>query len=135
MEKLIDRRGSEMSMGQKQRAAVLRAIAHDPQVVLADEPTSNLGQEDADLTFALLRRWHGGELAADHRPADHPRTLIFVCHDLRTTLRYAGHVLVLGKDHRLADSFVVRDWRAHAPRVNALLGTDIPSHEVEDHSP
>jgi lipoprotein-releasing system ATP-binding protein len=46
---------SEMSGGELQRAAVGRAIARSPRVILADEPTGNLDRANADRVFLLLR--------------------------------------------------------------------------------
>ncbi|HET9793600.1 MAG TPA: ABC transporter ATP-binding protein [Thermoanaerobaculia bacterium] len=46
---------AEMSGGELQRAAVGRAIARSPRVILADEPTGNLDRANADRVFQLLR--------------------------------------------------------------------------------
>ena len=63
---------AELSGGEQQRVAVARAIASDPAIICADEPTGNLdeatGAEIADLIFAL-RRERGA-------------TLVLVTHDL-----------------------------------------------------
>ncbi len=71
---LSSRRGhypSQLSGGERQRVAVARALASDPAVVFADEPTGNLdaanGAAVADLLFRLTRERHA--------------TLILVTHD------------------------------------------------------
>jgi cell division transport system ATP-binding protein len=50
---------SELSAGEKQRAAIARAIVNRPAVVLADEPTGALERKSQDEILALLRRIHG----------------------------------------------------------------------------
>ncbi len=49
---------SELSAGEKQRAAIARAIVNRPAVLLADEPTGALEKRSADDVLALLRRIH-----------------------------------------------------------------------------
>ncbi|UJX45092.1 ABC transporter ATP-binding protein [Xanthobacter sp. YC-JY1] len=51
-----DNRATNMSGGQQQRVAVARALAMDPTLVLADEPTGNLDTASANAVFELMRQ-------------------------------------------------------------------------------
>jgi putative ABC transport system ATP-binding protein len=61
----------ELSAGEQQRVAVARALATNPEVLLADEPTSNLDRGTAETLLSCFREFHssGGTLVvATHDP-------------------------------------------------------------------
>src|SRR5438552_11007875 len=67
---------SQLSGGQQQRVAVARALAGDPSILLADEPTGNLDSTNGEAVMELLRDLHRGGA-----------TICMVTHDAR----YAQH--------------------------------------------
>ena len=73
---LSDRRSTfpdRLSGGEQQRIAILRALAHNPTLVLADEPTGNLdektGQMVIELLVSLTRQVNKTLIMATHNPA------------------------------------------------------------------
>ncbi len=90
MERHAHKLPSELSWGESQRIAVLRAIAHDPRVVLADEPTGSLDATNAARVLDVLQHWQSRS-AADHRN----RTLLLATHNVNEAFARCDHFLVL----------------------------------------
>lgn len=84
----------QLSGGQQQRVAVARAIAGDPAIILADEPTGNLDSKNAELVMTLLDKLH-------HEGA----TICMVTHDPRGAQRAERIIEVF-------DGRIISDTRA-----------------------
>ncbi len=74
---------SQLSGGQQQRVAVARALAGDPAILLADEPTGNLDSANGEAVMDLMRELHRGG-----------STICIVTHDPRYA-RYADRTIKL----------------------------------------
>ena len=72
-----DNLAGNMSGGQQQRVAVARALAMNPALLLADEPTGNLDTKSADGVFELLRRFN----------REHGTSVLFVAHNAALAAR------------------------------------------------
>jgi putative ABC transport system ATP-binding protein len=81
---------SQLSGGQQQRVAVARALAGDPLILLADEPTGNLDSTNGEAVMDLLRDLH-----------QQGSTICMVTHDPRFS-RYAQRTIQLF-DGRVVD--------------------------------
>jgi ABC-type lipoprotein export system ATPase subunit len=60
---------SELSIGERQRTALARALIHSPSLILADEPTGNLDSENTEIVISMLRKF-----------ADEGNSVIMVTH-------------------------------------------------------
>ncbi|MGE5841910.1 MAG: ABC transporter ATP-binding protein [Deltaproteobacteria bacterium] len=86
----VDHYPSQLSGGEMQRTAIIRALINEPVIILADEPTGNLDSENGQAVIELLaelnRRFGRTILLATHSTlADHCATLHFTLKDGRIT--------------------------------------------------
>ncbi|RDL47498.1 Lipoprotein-releasing system ATP-binding protein LolD [Ensifer sp. M14] len=68
----LDKRPDQLSGGQRQRVAVARALANDPPLILADEPTGSLDSQSSEQVFNILKRL----------VREQGKTVVAVTHDL-----------------------------------------------------
>jgi putative ABC transport system ATP-binding protein len=80
-----------LSGGQQQRCAIARALANDPPLLVADEPTGNLDSHTAEAVLSLLRQ-----------QADTGKTVVVVTHELDIA-RLADRVVTLADGRVVAD--------------------------------
>ncbi|MCD6069595.1 MAG: transporter ATP-binding protein [Microvirga sp.] len=96
----LDKRPDQLSGGQRQRVAVARALANDPRVVLADEPTGSLDSKSSEQVFQILQ-----DLVKKRG-----KTVIAVTHDMDIAARVDRRI-------HLVDGAVVSDERVAQPVV------------------
>src|SRR5262245_3839693 len=87
-----DKLPSALSGGQQQRAAIARALANDPSLIVADEPTGNLDSQTSDAVLQLF-----ADLAADGK------TVVMVTHERDVTI--VSRTIALA-DGQLVDNVV-----------------------------
>jgi lipoprotein-releasing system ATP-binding protein len=100
LEDQMHRRPDQISGGQRQRVAVARALANEPSVILADEPTGNLDTKSSDQVFDILRE------LVDKRGT----TVVAVTHSLELAARMDRHI-------HLVDGGIVSDNHARGEKV------------------
>lgn len=114
----IGQRGRGLSGGQRQRLAIARALLRDAPILVLDEPTTGLDDENAGQILDSIRRLMAG------------RTTIIVSHDLHL-VRQATSIVVLehGRvveqgSHEallLADGHYARLWSARQQPIRAMI--------------
>ena len=84
IEKLRDRNPYDLSGGQKQRVALASIIAMDPDILVIDEPTSQLDPKGTEDIFKIINLM-----------ANEGKTIILVEHKLELIAEYAQNIIVL----------------------------------------
>jgi putative ABC transport system ATP-binding protein len=84
LEGLGSRRPGQLSGGQQQRVAVARALASNPAIVLADEPTANLDSQNSDELLAMMSRLN----------RDSNVTIVVATHDPKVIAHTRRHIVL-----------------------------------------
>ena len=106
----LTHRPSERSGGQQQRVAVARALASQPEIIFADEPTGNLDSRAGAEILVFMQQ----------AVRDFGQTIVMVTHD-PTAAAYAGRVIFLA-DGKIVDEIRDPDAQAILDKMRRLDG-------------
>ncbi|MBI2481120.1 MAG: ATP-binding cassette domain-containing protein [Planctomycetia bacterium] len=117
LEDKAHRLARNLSGGEIQRVAVLRALAHSPSVAFADEPTAHLDQKSAGLVMQQLTEWQRRGTAAD------PHTLLLVTHNTDLAFEHCQYFLLLAHGELIAGGMCVKAGTTPVVSVGAEIST------------
>jgi ABC-type uncharacterized transport system ATPase subunit len=89
----VRRRVGDLSVGEKSKLELIKAIARQPRVLILDEPTSVLTPHEAEELFAVMRRLASGGTA-----------VVFISHKLPEVLAVADRIVVMRRGKIVAES-------------------------------
>ena len=116
---LLTRKPKFLSIGQQQRVAIARAFVKKPDIILMDEPLSNLDKDTSEEIRLLIK-----ELVKGYQT-----TCVYVSHNITDAVALADTIFVMDKG-KIIGEFAPKEFlSSHDPVVEALK-TDLP-HEKE----
>ena len=128
LEDKTNKKASELSGGQKQRVSIARAIVHNPDLILADEPTGNLDSQNGSEVIKLLQSI-----------CDEGKTVILVTHNIEDAKK--TDIMIEIKDglianiehHTLEDKLAAQsasDFDAEGNLLNGKIGENSEKGEL-----
>jgi branched-chain amino acid transport system ATP-binding protein len=88
-----NRLAGELSHGDQRATEIMMALALSPRLLLLDEPTAGMGEEETYHITRLIRRLH----------RDQKLTIVLIEHDMRVIFHLADRITVLAEGHMLAE--------------------------------
>ena len=107
----VDRLAAELSYGRKRALEIATTLAMEPRLMLLDEPTAGMTEEDVGRIVALIRQIRAG------------RTILMVEHNLSVVSGLSDRITVLARGRVLAEGDYA-SVSANPEVVEAYLGTD-----------
>ena len=108
---------NDLSLADRQMVSIARAMAHEPQVLILDEPTSSLSSAEADRLFAVVDRLRARGVA-----------ILYISHRMSDIRRLADSILSL-RDGRITGRFEGPELD-YEGAVNAMLGQKVSAGAV-----
>lgn len=106
-----DHKVMALSKGMKQRMLIIKALLHDPQVLLLDEPYSGLDMESTDFLYRFLN-------------AQSDKTIISATHDFETGIREDVRVIIFNNGSVIFDDYWKQDIAAFKVFYREVVNDD-----------
>ena len=90
---------SALSLGQRQRTAIERALYYDPDIILCDEPTASLDPDNAKRVLQILKE------------RSHSSLVLFISHDETSVKQYSDRII------EMKDGYIIKDTVIHKTEV------------------
>ncbi|MGH6854969.1 MAG: ABC transporter ATP-binding protein, partial [Aestuariivirga sp.] len=113
---------SRLSLGERQRVAILKALYREAKILILDEPTAVLTPQESDSLFDTLKRFAAEGLS-----------IIFISHKLKEVLAACSRVAVLRAGRLVATREVAATTRGELAEL--MLGRAIPQAKAEPQRP
>ncbi|MCR4879365.1 MAG: ABC transporter ATP-binding protein/permease [Bacilli bacterium] len=113
-ESLYDKKVSDLSGGEKQRVAILRALINSPNILLCDEPTGALDSENSIRVMDILKR------------ASKNKLVLMVSHNEELVKQYSDRIIAL-KDGSIIDDQIINEIKGEGTPIIK----DIQKHKKE----
>jgi branched-chain amino acid transport system ATP-binding protein len=110
LEHAAKRRSGELTLGERRRLEVARALSMDPRIVLLDEVMAGLNQTEVEEIISLVCRLNGEGV-----------TFLVIEHNLKVVRAFSQRVLVLNRGQLLAEG-IAEDVLANPDVIEAYLG-------------
>jgi general nucleoside transport system ATP-binding protein len=112
----------QLSVGERQRVEIIKALYRDVSLLILDEPTAVLTPQEVDDLFAVLRQM-----------VDDGRGLVFISHKIREVLELSSRITVL-RNGRKIGTVLPSEVTRHG-LAEMMVGHDLPAQEPLAESP
>lgn len=112
----------DLSLADRQMVAIARAMAHDPKLLVLDEPTSSLSDSEAQRLFALIDRLRARGVA-----------ILYISHRMSDIRRLADRIVSL-RDGAIAGLFETMPLD-YEGAINAMLGHSMSDNQIDQPAP
>ncbi|MBI2253457.1 MAG: ABC transporter ATP-binding protein [Proteobacteria bacterium] len=117
-----DKRVADLSVGERQRVEILKALYRNARILILDEPTAVLTPQESEALFATLKKLVARGLA-----------IIFISHKLNEVLAVSDRVLVLRQGKLVAGRATAGATRAELAEM--MVGRPVPAPKMEARAP